>query len=173
MIISNSVNYNRFVSNESGRAVSDMAQAFFQNVLSGIASENEPAGNENSLASYFEPNKPPSSQNCVIDKEKAEARTENDKITETEEQAKDIFTICFECEDKEECEHYRKMIEGSGALEENAVFLPKISNKAFRMNKKNETLLQEQLYKLTGSSIIYNYSIICPDIDTRTKREKR
>lgn len=177
MVINNLANYNLFLSNENSRAINNKTPMFFQNALSDIVSKKELASNDNSLTLYSDFDKPPSSQNCAIDKEKTEeaAQNENDKIEENEEEAKDIFTICFECENKEECEHYQKMINGDESVKGNAVFSPIKTSKSFHKNEVTlqKQLLQEQLYKLTGSSIIYNYNIICPDMDTKAKIEKR
>ena len=177
MIINNLTNYNLFVSNENIRAANNKMPMFFQNALSYILSRKELASNDNSLTLYSDFNKLPSSQNCAIDKEKTEEATQNknDKIAENEEEAKDIFTICFECENKEECEHYQKMINGDESVKGNAVFSPMKTSKSFHKNEVTlqEQLLQEQLYKLIGSSIIYNYNIIFTVIYTKAKREKR
>ncbi len=168
MIISNLTNYKPFVSNENSRATNNITPVLFQNALSDIVSKKELASNDNTLALCTDFNKFPPSQSCAMGKEKTENATqnENNEIAENEEKAKDIFTICFECENKEECEHYQKMINGDENVEGNAIFLPKKTSKFFH---KNEVILQEQLYKFTGSSIIYNYNIICPDIDTKQK----
>lgn len=177
MIISNSTNYKHFVSNENSGTIKNIAQGFFQTIISEFLSEKGLSNNDNSLTLCSDLNKPSSAQNCAIGKEKTEDDTENanNKNTENVEEAKDIFTICFECANKEECEHYQKMINGDNSVKGNAVFSPINTSKSFHKNDValQEQLLQEQLYKLTGSSIVYNYNIICPDLDTKTKREKR
>lgn len=132
---------------------------FFKNTLNDILLGKELVSKDYSLATCSNFDSPTSSQNCSINKE---------KITENEE-AKDIFAICYECEDREECEHYQKMIEGNSDTEKNVIFLPSKTNKPFH---KSETLLQKELYKPLGSSIIYNYNIVCSDIDIKNKRKK-
>lgn len=172
MIINNLANYKYFVSNENSRTIKNKAQSFSQILISDFLAKKELSNNDNSLTLCYDLNRLSSTQNCAIGKEKNEDATQNtnDKITENVEEAKDIFTICFECENKEECEHYQKMINGDESVKGNAVFSPIKTSKSFHKNKVTE---QEQLYKLTSSSIIYNYNILCPDIDTKTKKEKR
>ncbi len=162
MIISNSTNYKPLVSNENGRDTYNKTPELFQNALSDIVSKKELESNDNSLVLYTDFDVLPSSQNCEIDNKKIDEAAQNraDEITEENEKTKSSYEICCECDHKDECENYRKMIEDKKSLEENA-------------KKLNENFLQEQLYKLNGKSIIYNYNIVCLDINYKTKREKK
>lgn len=160
MIISNHVNNKHFVSNEKMRTINNETLIFFQNELSDIMSKKELASNDNPLALYSDMLL--SLQNCKINNEKVDKaiQSRNNEITEDDEKIKSSFEICLECDHKDECENYKKMIEDNESMEENT-------------EKLNKIFLQEQLYKLTGSSFIYNYNIICPDMNIKTKREKR
>ncbi len=142
MIVNNFINYNRFASNKIIGA-NYKTSVYFQNTLSEFFS-NELLSNDNSFTLYSDLNNQLlSSQNCAICKEKIEDATQsvNDEITENIEEAKDIFTICFECANKEECEHYQKMINGDESVQGNAVFSPIRTSKSFH---KNEVTMQEQ-----------------------------
>ena len=177
MIINNPINYNIFVNITNIRAADNKPQMLFQNELSSILSGKESASNDNSSTLQSDLNNFPLPQNCAIDKERTEEadQNKNDTIAEDEEKAKDMFTICFECANKEECEHYQKMINGDESVKGNAVFSPIKTSRAFHKNEVTfqNQLLPEELYKSTVSSIIYNYNIICPDIYIKARREKR
>ena len=93
-----------------------------------------------------------------------------DEDDEAEEAVDDIifdfFDHCLECEDKENCKHYLAM---TGASEEEIEKADIIIKSPF--DKYND-MAHGQLSRALKTSIIYNYNIICPEIEKKTKRDK-
>ena len=103
-------------------------------------------------------------------REGTEASEDASQDEETEEAGDDIifdmFEYCYECEDRENCAHYLGM---TGASEEEIEKADIIVKSPF---DKYKDIAHEQLSRSLRTSILYNYNIICPEIDKKTKRDK-
>lgn len=138
------------------------------------ADRNKFSDDDNLLMDNADLSEIPASCNCELCKtDDSVSQDENDENVETEEAGSDIifdiFEYCYECEDRENCAHYLGMTGADEEEIENAILKSKNSNNAF---SKVGNIVQEQLYSSIKSSILYNYNIICPEIEKKPKRDK-
>lgn len=110
---------------------------------------------------------------CGREVTETDDNTSQDEDSETEEVSDDIifdifdhFEACLECEDRENCKHYLGM---TGASEEEIKKADIIIKSPF---DKYKDFAYEQLSRSLMTSIIYNYNIICPEIEKKPKRDK-
>ena len=131
------------------------------------------SGDDNLLMNDADLSELPTLPDCEISKaitDDSTSQNENDEAVEAESDIIfDMFEHCYECEDRENCAHYLGMTGADEEEIENAILKSNISNNAFN---KVGNIVQEQLYSSIKSSILYNYNIICPDIEKKPKRDK-
>ena len=113
----------------------------------------------------------PASCNCELCK--IDDSVSQNEDGETDEVGDDIifdifdhFEACLECEDRENCKHYLGM---TGASEEEIEKADIIIKTPF---DKYKDIAHEQLSRSLRTSIIYNYNLICPEIEKKPKRDK-
>lgn len=135
------------------------------------ADRNKFSDDDNLLMDNADLSEIPASCNCELCKtDDSVSQDENDKNVETEEAGSDIifdiFEYCYECEDREHCKHYLGM---TGASEEEIEKADIIIKTPF---DKYKDIAHEQLSRSLRTSIIYNYNLICPEIEKKPKRDK-
>lgn len=155
----------QFSSGQVNAALNNADETSFHKELTGIMSERASDG------SLPADNADLSELTAPCGREITEAS--QDEAEEAAEAGDDIifdlfdhFEACLECEDREHCKHYLGM---TGASEEEIAKADIIVKSPY---DKYKDTVHEQLSRSLRTSIIYNYNIICPEIEKKPKRDK-